>query len=221
MVLHPDASSQLDALEIDRFRPLLVSDADEVLVRFVACFEEYLSERSLYLDLRSFALTGNLRRLSDNKPVDRATVGTLLDGFFEERVDRIPPVAGAAEALSALSQRMQIVILTNIPLASVAARSRSLAGHGMDYPVIANRGAKGGVVAALAARVEAPVFFIDDLPPQIASVATAAEQVVRLHFVADPRLAALLEPAAESHHRCDDWPAARAYIEHELSRLNF
>lgn len=219
--LSAELISQLDELNILPDHPLVVTDADEVLFRFVACFEDFLETRDHYLDLRSFALTGNVRRRDDNEPLSRQQVSEQLGEFFADRGEHIPPVPGAAEALSILSRRAQIVVLSNIPMAQRGARSRGLEKHGMPYPMIANTGGKGGAVAALASRVEAPVFFIDDLPDQISSVARAAGHVKRLHFVADPRLAALLEPAVDCHHRTSDWVNARSYIEDELNRSGY
>ena len=50
---------QIDALDLVPGRPLVVSDADEVLVQFVAGLELYLETQGLWLDLQSFALTGD------------------------------------------------------------------------------------------------------------------------------------------------------------------
>lgn len=221
----PDMTAQLAEQTknqgLDRRRPLLIVDADEVLLQFVVCFEAFLSSRGLYLDLKSYALFGNVRRLRDEAALSRDTVARLIEDFFHERAQDIPPVAGAADALSGLWARAQIVVLSNIPADQRLARRRGLAHHGMDYPVLVNVGPKGGAVAALARLVAAPVLFIDDVPRNIASVARAAGHVRRIHFVADPRLAALIAPAPDSHARIDHWPEARCYIEDWLSAGGF
>jgi hypothetical protein len=219
--LHPDVAAQLGALAIEPGRPLIVCDADEVLLQFVRGLEAFLHDQSLWLDLTTYALTGNIKRRADNVAVEAAEVQALLGRFFAERTGHLEPVDGAAAALAALAGRARVMVLSNVPLSQVEARHAALARHGMDYPVIGNIGAKGAAVARLVDGMAAPAFFIDDIPRQLDAVATLAPDVVRLHFVADPRLARLIAPAASAHARHDDWPAARAYIEGHLDRHGF
>jgi phosphoglycolate phosphatase-like HAD superfamily hydrolase len=219
--VHPDVLVQLEALTLDEAMPLVISDADEVLVEFMVALEIFLERNGMYFDWSSFALSGNIRRRDDESPVDHEEVKSHLEDFFAAHAHQMTPVPGAAEALAGLSERSQIVILSNVPLQQLEARRRSLAEHGMDYPVIANIGSKGAPVRNLAERVRAPVFFLDDIPRNHTSVALAAEHVLRLHFVADPRLADMLGPAEDSHYRVDDWSSARAIIERLLDEHGF
>lgn len=214
--IHDEVRRQIDALSLAPARPLVVCDADEVLLQFVRALEAYLEDLGLYLDLKSFALTGNIKDGRTHRALEGSEVKRLLGEFFEHRVETVEPVDGAAEALSALAERAQIIVVSNIPFQRLEARRRSLRRHGMDYPVIANAGPKGGALARLAELVSAPIFFLDDIPGNIASVAERAARVTRMHFVADPRLARLLEPAEDCHVRLDTWPDARAFIEARL-----
>ena len=91
----------------------------------------------------------------------------------------------------------------------------------MGYPLVANIGEKGPAVGMLAERTAAPIYFIDDSPSHHTSVAREANHVFRLHFVANPRLAKLLDAAPDSHNRADDWPAARTIIEADLAARGF
>ena len=208
---------QIAEIDIDSSRPLLITDADEVLLQFVRALEAHLRSNALYLDLTSFALTGNIKRQSDDQALSSTEVRRVLSGFFEERTEHVAPVDGAAEALAALSRRTRIVVLSNIATHLGPARQRGLARHGMDYPVIANSGPKGPSVRHLARLAgPAPVFFLDDIPGNHESVAASADNVIRLHFVADPRLARLVQTAESAHARIDDWPGARAFIEAHL-----
>jgi hypothetical protein len=207
------------ALSADR--PLIVTDADEVLFAFMAAFESYLEETGHYFDWSSFALDGNVRLRADSTPVPRAGVLGLLEAFFEHHTAALEPVPGAAAALESLSRRAQVVVLSNIPAAQEAARRASLARHGMAYPLIANTGEKGPAVGRLAEAVAAPVFFLDDGPRHHASVARCAPRVRRLHMVADARLAALLGPVADAHHAVRHWPEARTVIEAELAAAGY
>ncbi|MFZ5608446.1 MAG: hypothetical protein ACOY99_02425 [Pseudomonadota bacterium] len=219
MPIAPHTRTQIEDLRarLDGARPLIICDADEVLVRFVATLEAYLGDEGLYLRFDSFALTGNIRRREDDRPLDKEEVGRLLRQFFATRIADCPPVEGAAAALHALSTRADIVVLTNLPDGLRAVREAALKRLGMPYPVIANDGLKGPAVALLALRRRAPICFLDDLPPNIDSVAEDAAHVHRIHFVADPRLAALLGPAARAHCRIDSWRDTRDYLERLLA----
>ena len=67
---HPDILVQLETLTIDPKRPLIISDADEVLLRFMARLEHYLDQQGLWIDLNNFAISGNIKSKSDNQPVE-------------------------------------------------------------------------------------------------------------------------------------------------------
>jgi hypothetical protein len=219
--LHPDVVPQLAGLALDPGRPLVISDADEVLFLFMREFETYLDMRGMYFDWASYALNGNLRHRHDNAQVASERVPEMIEDFFEHHTDLFSPVPGAAESLAALSERAQVVVLTNIPPKQRERRARCLALHGMDFPVIANVGAKGLPVRHLAEQVQAPVFFLDDSPRNLQSVKLAAEGVDRLHFVADARLHKLLGPVTEHHLSTTEWTEARAFIERRLTEAGF
>ena len=221
MSLHPDVHSQIEQIELDPSRPLIISDADEVLFQFAAALEVFLEENGLYFDMSSFALTGNIKHKASDEPLSGEEVGKLIGDFFVARTEHMEPVLGAPDALKRLSGRSQIVVLTNVPLAQREARIRGLQKHGMDYPVIANIGLKGGAVKAMREKVKAPALFLDDIPHNIQSVAETADDVHLIHFIADDRLAKLLGPAEHSHHRADDWEALHDYIDGYLTDLGY
>jgi len=214
-----DILAQIDGLALVRGKPLIVSDADEVLIQFVAGLEKYLDSQGLWLDLQSFMLSGNIKRHDTGEALDRAEMPALIEAFFASETHQLVAVPGAADALSALSEHTQIVVLTNVPLAQRDIRAKNLAAHGMPYPVVANRGLKGNAVRYLAAQVEAPVFFLDDIPHNIESVAQAHPPSHRIHFVADQRLARLVPKAADSHFHSSDWEAAQAFILAQLRHI--
>ena len=221
MTVHDDVKQQLTELRLAPDRPLIISDADEVLLQFMAGLEHFLNGQDLYIDLSSFAITGNVKRNTDDVAVSGDEVKELLAAFFTERTEHLPAVPGAAQALEALSGRAQVIVVSNVPVGQREARIRGLQKVGMDYPVIANVGLKGAVVRDIAATINAPTFFLDDIPHNIASVAEHAEHVHRIHFVADPRLARLIDAAEDCHQRIDDWPTARAYIENHLGKEGY
>ncbi|RMF08084.1 MAG: hypothetical protein D6763_10780 [Alphaproteobacteria bacterium] len=211
--LAPFTQEQIADLDIKGPRPLVVSDADEVLVRFAEPLERFLSERDLYLDIVDYRLVGNIRRQSDHSPVDQDTVFGLIDDFFEKRVDHLPLVDGAVEALESLARHADVVILTNVPNAYRDRRIQAFQSLGLNFPVVANSGLKGGAVRVLADLAAGPVAFVDDIDRHIADVATTVPDSYRIHFVADPRLAAVCERAPHSHHRSDCWRRTSEAIE--------
>ena len=219
--MEPHVRGQLEALSLDPQRPLIVTDADEVVAYFIAGLERFLHRKALWLDLKSFAITGNIRRSGGGQACAPAEVKELLNEFFVSDTELLDPVEGAAEALHTLSARAQIIVLSNVPQGIHAARQRWLRQHGMDYPLIANSGSKGLPLRHLSERISAPVFFLDDLPPHLDAVAEQASRVRLLHFIADKRLAALTSPARNCHLHTSHWPDARIFIEKELDSHGF
>jgi hypothetical protein len=215
-MLPPETLEQIETLNIDARRPLLICDADGVLFEFMGAFEAFLDGRGLYFDWASFRLVGNVRRRSDDTPLPADAVTATLDGFFAERTAHLDPLPGASESLAAISRRAQIVVLSNVPYTARTDRIACLRRHGMDYPVIANKGAKGPAVRRLVSGVDAPVVFVDDIPRNHSSVAADAAHVNRIYFSADARCLQLFGPSPESHHQTDGWPATRAIIENFL-----
>ncbi len=219
--LHADVARQIDELAIQRERPVIICDADEVIADFMTGFEAYLAHRGLYFTWREYKLNGHILRRSDDTAIENAAVGVLVGDFFTDCVDQLAPVEGAAAAIGTLSRRAQVVVLSNVPPAERARRQDWLKRHGMDVPLVANIGVKGPAVRELAARAAAPGYFIDDSPRHHESVARDAGHVWRLHFVANRRLAELIGPAPASHHRADDWATARTLIEADLTARGY
>lgn len=201
-----------DTVEIHAGRPLIVCDADEVLLQFLAGLEQFLPSHGVFLDLASLALTGNIKRQSDGAPLAQADVSALIHLFHTTAGLQLQPVSGAAEALLKLSGRAQVVILSNVPSQVGAAREANLTAHGMAFPVIANSGLKGAAVAQMTARAGARTFFIDDIPHNHASVAEAAPDVHLVHFVADPRLARMMKPSPLARLFSSDWTETADHI---------
>jgi hypothetical protein len=196
-------------------RPLIIVDADEVILRFADGFDSFLRRQALFLDLTSYRLHGNVRRLDDRSPVLDVEVTALLEEFRSE-LDWLEPVEGAREALAALSGVAEVAILTNITEMQAEARLRNLARLGLDFPLIPNAGPKGPAVKTLASHAHAPAWFIDDIPQHLASAAEHAPKVTRVHLVGDARLKPLLPPSPHANLYANDWAEAAAHI---LDRL--
>lgn len=215
----PDPSSfgpkapELASLGVDRSRPLVIVDVDEVLGLFMEGFGRYLEGHGLEFRVDKFALFQNIYRPGEDQHLDIAEGRTFYDAFFREACGDMPLAPGGPEALAALSEKAGVVILTNAPGQGRLARARWLGRHRMDYPLILNSGPKGPLARALAAQVDAPSVFIDDLISNLDSVAEHAPAVVRFQSVADPRLRPLAPAKPELHTRIDDWGELRLAIE--------
>lgn len=190
---------------LDPGRGLAIIDVDEVLALFVQGFRAYLAPRGVELRMTSFSLFGNMYETGAAQALERTASKGLLDAFFAEGCGEIEPAPGAVAGLAALSRSAQVVILTNAPESARRHRAAWLMRHGMPYPLILNEGGKGPAVAAMAARVGGAVMFVDDLLPNLDSVAEAAPQVARFQMIADPLLRPLAPSAPDRHTRVDDW----------------
>lgn len=210
-MLSEEISNQIETLELDPDRPLVISDADEVLLQFMRQFEIYLDRNDMWIDLSSFRLQGNIKYKGSDEAVDM-TNRNIINDFFAAETLNFSPVEGAAEALNALSKEAQIIILTNLPLAQKSERQINLSKHGMDYPVIVGSGLKGPAVKSLGETINAPLFFLDDIPHNINSVAEYVPTSGRIHMIADPRLSKLIGAAEGASARIDQWQEAQAWI---------
>jgi len=201
---------------LEAARPLLIADADEVILRFADGFDRFLRRGGNYLDLAAYRLHGNVRRLDDQSALLDVEVTALLEAFRSE-LDWLDAVEGASEALRGFAPIMNIVVLSNIVEAQAPARKRNLLKLDLPFALAVNRGPKGPFVKALAERAGRPVFFIDDISMHHESVAESAPDVFRLHLIGDERLKPLVPPSPHVHIRAEDWRAADAFIRAKLS----
>ncbi len=194
---------QLDRLVLDAARPLLAVDVDEVVVGLAGHLAEYATEQGFALRLTGYKLDGALWRY-DGTEASAEEFQTLFRGFFETQTKHQRVYPGAADALSALSSQVQVVILTNVPFYAQEDRIENLRGHGIEFPVIANAGPKGPALHWLNERA-ARTAFIDDSPAQLASSAKDAPEVARIHFVGDDALRGYLTDVEAAQHRAESW----------------
>jgi hypothetical protein len=200
-------------------RPLLIVDADEVILRFADGFDRFLSTRDLFLDLTTYRLHGNVKRKSDSVAVLDVEVTALLDEF-RENLDWLDAVEDANDTLGGLMPLMNVVVLSNVTEAQAPARLRNFARHDLAAPLMINSGPKGAAVKALAARAARPAFFVDDIPLHHASVAETAPDVFRIHLIGDERLKPLLPLSPHAHLRAETWREADRFIRAKLAETN-
>jgi hypothetical protein len=196
-------------------RPLVIADADEVLLMFVEGFDRFLKQRDLCLDLSTYRLHGNVKMRADNTSVLDVEVTALLEEFRQD-LDSLEAVDGARDALSSLSGSADIVVLSNIRLDQAAPRRRNLDAVGLCFPLISNSGPKGEAVGALAARAGRPVFFIADIPQHLASALKTVPDIRLVHMVGDERLKPILPRSDVAHLRAESWIEAAKYMRNLL-----
>lgn len=195
-------------------KPLLITDCDEVLLHMVSHFRDWVDEvHDIDFALVGGDFSGALKRRSSGESLKREDVWPLLDGFFQTEMYRQTLVPGAGEALAALGEVADIVVLTNLGHHFNEARATQLLGHGIAHRVVTNQGGKGDPVALLVAEFAPSVtVFVDDLAHHHSSVAKHAPGVFRLHMIAEPMVATISPPAADAHARIDDWVDAVPWI---------
>ena len=195
-------------------RPLLITDCDEVLLHMLVHFAEWLDEAHGYdFRLESERFSEAIRDRATGAPVPAERIWPLLDSFFIGEMHRQNVVPSAIEALQALGEEADIVILTNIGDEHQASRVEQLARFDIRHRVLCNRGGKGRPVAELIGEMKPEVaVFVDDLAVHHQSVAEHAPAVWRLHMIAEPKVARHIPPAPDAHARIDDWDSAVGWI---------
>jgi len=195
-------------------RPLLITDCDEVLLHMLVHFADWLGEAHGFdFRLESKTFSDAIRDRATGEAVGPERVWPLLDGFFEREMHRQNVVPGAFEALQAIGEEADIVILTNVGDQHQAGRIEQLARFDIRHRVLCNRGGKGRPVTELLDELKpSAAVFVDDLAVHHESVAKHAPGVWRLHMIAEPRVAAHMPPAPHAHERIDDWGEAVSWI---------
>jgi len=214
-----ETKTQIDSLSVQANRPLVICDVDEVIVHFIKGLEAFLDRHDLWLDPVSFALNGNIKTVTDNKPVETEEVGLLLTSFFQQDTRILQPIEGSIDALQSLADDAEIVFLSNVPHEAFDDRCANLKGHGLDFPLITNRGPKGPAVRRLTTDHQAPVFFIDDIGHYLTSVYDHCPDIHLIHFTQDERFSRHAKNLDHAHYRTDNWPDVETHIRDKLTEF--
>lgn len=190
----------------------MLVDVDEVLGLFMQGFGDFLTGRGLEMRIDRFALFQNIYRPGAAEHLDIAEGKKLFDVFFAGHCDEIEPAPGAIAALNRLAGSAEILILSNAPADAERLRTQWLRKHGMPHPLILNSGPKGPIARALVAQTGQRTAFVDDLIPNLDSVADHSPPTATFQHVADLRLRPLA-PRSDRHPRIDDWTELGEAIE--------
>lgn len=207
----------LHALGLSRERPLVLIDVDEVLGMFMQGFGDFLETRGLEMRIDRFALFQNIYRPGATEHLEIAEGKKLFDDFFAGHCDQIEAAPGAIDALNRLANHAEILILSNAPAEAERLRTRWLRKHGLIHPLILNTGPKGPIAAGLVAQTTHPTAFVDDLLPNLDSVAEHSPPTATFQHVADLRLRDHA-PRSDRHPRIDDWADLGEAIEAAVRR---
>jgi hypothetical protein len=216
-MLHDLTLAQLAVLSIRPDRPLVICDVDEVVVHFTRDFEDYIGARGFRLDISDLQrLSGSVRRLDTDQPVDDDQGYKLVFDFFAERTRDMQPIEGAVAGLQEIGRHADVVMLTNLPHEAGDHRRENLRNLGLPYPVITNSGPKGYAIRRMVHAVQAPVVFIDDSHSFIASAYEHAPHISLVHFLHDARFHKHAPPMDFLSLRTDTWSEV---LPHVLGRL--
>ena len=204
---------RLEKLGLSRERPLVIVDVDEVLGLFMKGFGGFLDERGYDFRVDRFALFQNIYARGAAEHLDLESGRALFDEFFGTRCHDLEPAPGAVEALTRLHRRAEILILSNAPAQAEQLRGQWLVKHGLPHPLVLSSGPKGPITAGIVAQTAQRTAFIDDLLPNLDSVAEHSPSTATFQHVADERLQPLAPSAPERHPRIDDWSELSAAIE--------
>ncbi|WP_350334629.1 hypothetical protein [Coralliovum pocilloporae] len=186
-------------------RPLLLCDVDEVVLEFMAPLERHMNRKGYEFRYDSYALNGNIRHQHTGAVPPSDQVRSLIHSFFAEDGASQPAVIDAADQLEALSEHVDIIMLTNMPGVFRDQRINCLTSQGMPYPVVTNNGSKGPAVSAFRARTNRPIAFIDDSPTNLISVGQSGTDTALAHFIAHPRLFDLVPDVPDVMIKTSRW----------------
>ena len=203
---------RLETLGLSTARPLVLVDVDEVLGLFMQGFGDFLAGEGLEMRIERFALFQNIFRPGETEHLAVEDGRKLFDAFFGGHCHEIEPAPGAIAALNKLAKSAEILILSNAPAEAERLRTEWLRTHGMEHPLILNSGPKGPIAAGLVAQTPHRTAFVDDLLPNLDSVADHSPQTATFQHVADLRLRPYA-PRSDRHPRIDDWTELGEAIE--------
>ena len=217
--LNNEVLVQIQNLDLNKNQPLLISDADEVILNFVRAFEAYLMNFDLYYDLTSYALFGNIKEAKTDSPVSNEKIIKHISNFYNFHTEDISFVEGAIKYLKKIKDELniQIIILSNLPSDNRKKREISFKNKGLNFPIISNSGLKGLAVKEITKSQKNKIFFIDDISANLISAYNEVKKIKLIHYISDERLAKLATTPPEVNFRARNWREIFNYIKNETN----
>ena len=203
--MNEPAQKQIEKLTVFSDQPLVLIDADEVLVHFAKPFIHYLRQRGWCLELNGYTLQDAIFNLKSKRLADPLEAQNLVIGFIKAETHRQPATEGAIDAVHTISNYAQIIIISNVPSYAHEARLQNLKKLSLPYPFISNSGPKGPALKQICEKLEKPAVFIDDNPSQIESAKHFVPDLYRFHFSGCELVRSNLPITPASTHNPTSW----------------
>jgi hypothetical protein len=203
---------QLATLKIAPNRPLVICDVDDVVVDFIACFDEFLHGQEMRLRPTPKFFHGEIITIDRETYVGEQATMSLIDEFFATRTSIMRPVANAIDSITEISAHAEIVFLTNLPHSAGDQRRENMVNLGLPFPVITNSGPKGPAIDHIAKQTSGPVIFIDDSPFFITSAHEHAPHVKLIHFLHHEAFAVHAPVLDFVSLRAHSWQEAKPHV---------
>ena len=218
--LDREVLNQIGNLNINHNKPLLISDADEVILNFVQAFETYLNSIGLYYDLSSYALFGNIKKIKENIAIENDQITKHITDFYNLHTEEISFVNESIKYLGKIKNDLdcQIIVVSNLPHHNRKKREISFRKNGLDFPIISNSGLKGLTIKEIAKNQKNKIFFIDDISANLLSAHNEVDGIKLIHYISDKRLEKLASTPKEVDFKAKDWKEIYNYLENETSR---
>ena len=215
----PETKILIDELSLNPHKPLIISDADEVIFELFTHMFAYFDENGYRFtgqSLIGFEIMDHMFNNQTDERIEADIFIKIITQFFAVHGDHMPMVENAFENLMTLSETCQIIILTNAPHDYRKRREEIYKGHGIHFPIISNIGNKLAAVNEIIKDHQAPIFFIDDSPEHHISIIENIPHIHCIHFIGDQKYAKLVSDVDNVHFKSSDWNDVRAFIEAQL-----
>ncbi len=212
----PSTEQQIAKLTIEKSKPLIIVDADEVLLYFARPFSQFLKAKGWELNLTGYRLDNAIIHTNEKHFADKNKTQQLVKQFITEETYRQPATKGAATTLRTYAEKAQIIILSNVPKYAHEHREKNLFNVNMNYPLISNKGPKGPALKEISLKSSSKIIFIDDSPFQINSAAEYVPDIFRFHFTACDLVRKTLPHTKSATHNPKSWKEVSKLIKELL-----
>ena len=196
---------QIKKLNIKSNIPLVIVDADEVIVHFAKPFVLFLKKRGFLLELNGYTLSDSIKNIETNKIIKNTKSQKLVIDFIKKETKKQPLTKGALQSLNIISNFAQVIILTNVPQYAYEDRILNFKNYNISFPVIINEGPKGPALLELCKTLKKPAIFIDDNLSQIESAEKFVPKIYRFHFTGCELVQRLLPKSLAATHNPKSW----------------